>query len=184
MSLPHKGNVMGWMLADHRDGLSSSSFLAWSSLAQSVCQRAFSLLDIRLQSPYGFESCIQQRKTTCLLSIRKSLACARASKLITTNTNKVNTMDADVQDYWLYRICVPLSSRKNFLPDKCTNGLPPNFQESLDVIPAAIGNILGMLWITIWIQAVFHLEAECISVNNITEERMSVRHNIDTRNNK
>ena len=27
----------------------------------------------------------QQRKTTCLLSIRKSLACARASKLTTTN---------------------------------------------------------------------------------------------------
>ena len=34
------------MLADHRDGLSSSSFLAWSSIAQSVCQRAFSLLAI------------------------------------------------------------------------------------------------------------------------------------------
>ena len=33
----------------------------------------------------GFESCIQQRKTTCLLSIRKSLACARASKLINNN---------------------------------------------------------------------------------------------------
>ena len=32
----------------------------------------------------GFESCSQQRKTTCLLSIRKSLACARASKLTTT----------------------------------------------------------------------------------------------------
>ena len=32
-----------------------------------------------------FESCIQQRKTTCLLSIKKSLACARASKLTTTN---------------------------------------------------------------------------------------------------
>ena len=32
-----------------------------------------------------FESCIQQRKTTCLLSIRKSLACARAAKLTTTN---------------------------------------------------------------------------------------------------
>ena len=37
---------VGWMLADHRDGLSSSSFLAWSSIAQSVCQRAFSLLAI------------------------------------------------------------------------------------------------------------------------------------------
>ena len=32
------------MLADHRDGLSSSSFLAWSSIAQSVRQQAFSLL--------------------------------------------------------------------------------------------------------------------------------------------
>ena len=32
-----------------------------------------------------FESCLQQRKTTCLLSIRISLACARASKLTTTN---------------------------------------------------------------------------------------------------
>ena len=32
------------MLDDHRDGLSSSSFLAWSSIAQSVRQQAFSLL--------------------------------------------------------------------------------------------------------------------------------------------
>ena len=39
------------MLADHRDGLSSSSFLAWSSIAQSVCQRAFSLLAIRCLGP-------------------------------------------------------------------------------------------------------------------------------------
>ena len=37
---------VGWMLADHRDGLSSTSFLAWSSIAQSVCQRAFSLFAI------------------------------------------------------------------------------------------------------------------------------------------
>ena len=47
-----------------------SSF-AWSSIAQSVCQRAFSLLEIRFQSPHGFESCIQ-KKTTCLLSIREN----------------------------------------------------------------------------------------------------------------
>ena len=61
-------------------------FLAWSSIAQSVCQQAFGLLANRcLRSP-GFESCSQQRKTTSLLSIRKSLACARASKLTTTNT--------------------------------------------------------------------------------------------------
>ena len=32
-----------------------------------------------------FEPCIQQRKTTCLLWIRKSFACARASKFTTTN---------------------------------------------------------------------------------------------------
>ena len=60
-------------------------FLAWSSIAQSVCQQAFSLLKIGFQRPSGFESRIQQRKTTCLLSIRKSLACARASKWTTTN---------------------------------------------------------------------------------------------------
>ena len=53
---------------------------AWSSIAQSVCQQAFSLLDIGFQRPPGFESCIQQRKTSCLLSNRKSLACAIASK--------------------------------------------------------------------------------------------------------
>ena len=60
-------------------------YLAWSSIAQSVCQQAFSLLEIGFQRHPGFESCSQQRKTTCLLSIRKSLACARASKLTTTN---------------------------------------------------------------------------------------------------
>ena len=58
---------------------------AWSSIAQSVCQQAFSLLANRCLRPSVFESCLQQRKTTCLLSIRKSLACARASKLTTTN---------------------------------------------------------------------------------------------------
>ena len=58
---------------------------AWSSITQSVCQQAFSLLKIGFQRPSGFESCIQQRKTTCLFSIRKSLTCARASKLTTTN---------------------------------------------------------------------------------------------------
>ena len=45
----------------------------------SVCWR-FGVWD-----PDGFESCSQQRKTTSLLSIRMSLACARASKLTTTN---------------------------------------------------------------------------------------------------
>ena len=59
---------------------------AWSSIAQSVCQRVFGLLELGFLRPSGFEFCIQQRKTTCLLSIRKSLTCARASKLTTTNT--------------------------------------------------------------------------------------------------
>ena len=43
---------VGWMLADHRDGLSSSSFVAWSSIAQSVCQRALSLLAIWCLRPW------------------------------------------------------------------------------------------------------------------------------------
>ena len=43
---------VGWMLADHRDGLSSSKFLAWSSIAQSVCQQEFSLLANRCMRPW------------------------------------------------------------------------------------------------------------------------------------
>ena len=74
---------VGWMLTDHSDRLSSSKFIAWSSTAQLVCQRAFSLLAIWFWA--GFKSCIQQRKTTCLLLIRKSPACTRALKLMTTN---------------------------------------------------------------------------------------------------
>ena len=76
---------VGWMLTHHRDGLLSSSFLAWSSIAQSVCEWAFSLLAIRCLETSRFESCFQQRKTTCPLKIRISLACARASKLTATN---------------------------------------------------------------------------------------------------
>ena len=38
----------------------------------------------------GFKSCIQQRKTTCLFSIRKSLACARASNLTPTIHDHMN----------------------------------------------------------------------------------------------
>ena len=57
---------------------------ASSLIAQLVCQWPISLLEIRFQTP-RFKSCIQQRKTTCLLSIRKSLACARALSLTTTN---------------------------------------------------------------------------------------------------
>ena len=47
---------------------------AWSSIAQSVCEWAFSLLAIWCLRLPNFESCIQQSKTSCLLSIRKSLA--------------------------------------------------------------------------------------------------------------
>ena len=44
---------VGWMLADHRDGLSSSSFwVAWSSIAQTVCQWLFSLLGIWVARPW------------------------------------------------------------------------------------------------------------------------------------
>ena len=43
----------GLNVADHRDGLSSSSFLAWSSIAQSVCQRAINLLANRCLKTLG-----------------------------------------------------------------------------------------------------------------------------------
>ena len=46
---------------------------------------AFSHLANRCLESSRFESCIQQSKTICLLSIGTSLACARASKLTTTN---------------------------------------------------------------------------------------------------
>ena len=67
-----------------RIGTGYRVFLAWSPITQSLCQWAFSLPAIWFQRPSGFESCIQQRKTTCLLSIRKSLTCARASQSTTT----------------------------------------------------------------------------------------------------
>ena len=85
MKAKRQWSQVGWMLTHHRDGLLSSSFIAWSSIAQSVCEWAFSLLAIRCLETSRFESCFQQRKTTCLLYIRISLACARASKLTTTN---------------------------------------------------------------------------------------------------
>ena len=63
----------------------------WSSITQSACEWAFSLL-AKLILP-SLESCIPQRKTTCLCSIRKSLAHARTSKLTTTNTFTAMTND-------------------------------------------------------------------------------------------
>ena len=54
-------------------------FLAWFTIAQSVCQRHSVCWRIGVWD-LGFESCIRQRKTACLLSIRSSLAYTRASK--------------------------------------------------------------------------------------------------------
>ena len=59
-------------------------FLAWSSIAQSVSREHSVCWRFSVWDP-GFQSCILQRNTTCLLSIWISLACARASKLTTTN---------------------------------------------------------------------------------------------------
>ena len=44
----------------------------------------YTLIEFVIWDP-GFESCIQQRMPTCLLSIQISFACARASTLTTTN---------------------------------------------------------------------------------------------------
>ena len=58
-------------LADHRDGLLSFSFslVLDSSVGLSAGIHSATLLEIRFRRPWG-QSCIQQRKTTCLLSIR------------------------------------------------------------------------------------------------------------------
>ena len=49
---------------------------AWTSIAQSVWEWAFSLLEIWCLRLPSFESCIQQRKTNCLLSIRNHFPCS------------------------------------------------------------------------------------------------------------
>ena len=77
-----KWSQVDWMPVDHRNGLLNSS-LFWSLVAQSVCESAFRLLAIWCLRIPRFESCIQQRKTTCFLSIRKLLACGKAPKLTT-----------------------------------------------------------------------------------------------------
>ena len=74
------------MLAHLRDTLSSLIFIAWSSIAQLVCEWVFSLRVIWCIRLSGFEACIQQGKTTCLLPIRKSFACARASQDVQRTT--------------------------------------------------------------------------------------------------
>ena len=48
------------------------------------------------------ESCIQQRKTTCLLSNRRSFACARASKLTATNKHVCMYVRMQVFTYVLF----------------------------------------------------------------------------------
>ena len=139
------------MLADHRDGLSSSSFLAWSTIAQSVCQQAFSLLTIGFQRPPGFESCILQRKTTCLLSIRKSLTCARASKLTTTNMY----VCMYVRTYIIYIYM-------NSVVSKCT----------------ALGKIIGFLHILnpliIGINVVIRKSLACARASKLTTTNMYI----------
>ena len=59
----------------------------WFSIAQSVCQRAFSLLEIRFQRPWiritGSNPASGRGRQH--VSFRKPLACTRASKLTTTN---------------------------------------------------------------------------------------------------
>ena len=83
---PHRWwSQVDWMISHYREWLLSSSFLSWSSIAQSVCEWAFSLLAIWCLRLPIFESYIQQRTRKCLLSIRKPIACARASKLTTAN---------------------------------------------------------------------------------------------------
>ena len=69
---------IGWMLTHHMDEL--LKFLAW------FCEWAFSVLVIWCLRLPRFESCIQQRKTTCLLSIQKCILEPEHYQKQTTNT--------------------------------------------------------------------------------------------------
>ena len=71
--------------ADHMEWLSSSSFFSLILDRSVGLSAGIQYAEDWVSDTLWFESCIQQRKTTCLLSIKKSLACARASKLTTTN---------------------------------------------------------------------------------------------------
>ena len=73
------------MLADHRDGLSSSSFLAWSSIAQSVCQWAFSLLAIWCLRPWWVRILLSAEEDN-LSPFDSNIACLCQS--IEINNNK------------------------------------------------------------------------------------------------
>ena len=73
------------MLAHHRDRLSSSSF-AWSSIALSICEWAFRLLEIWCLRLPRFESCACSRwKLRVSFRFGNRLSVPRASKLTTTN---------------------------------------------------------------------------------------------------
>ena len=78
------------MLVDHGDGLFSSSFIAWSSIAQSVCQWAFSLLEIQFRRPW-FESCIQQRKKN-LSPFDSKIACLCQSNIEINNNKQIESI--------------------------------------------------------------------------------------------
>ena len=69
---------VGWMLADHRDRLSSSH----CKLDPRLLSRVVSWHSVSWR--FGVWG-IRQRNTACVLSNQRSLACARASKLTTTN---------------------------------------------------------------------------------------------------
>ena len=93
-------------------------------LDKSVCEWAFSLLAIRCLRLPRFESCIQQRKTTCLLSIRISLACARASKLATTNMYKFHMFSQTFAQFSGCSVVKPnWKIWKNFKKDSSYNEL-------------------------------------------------------------
>ena len=85
-----QGGRVGWMLADHRDGILSSSFWLdprWLSRfvsGHSVCWK------FGPRDP-GFKFCIQQRKTICLLSIWKSLP-SLCQSIEINNNRHINTI--------------------------------------------------------------------------------------------
>ena len=91
---------VGWMLTHHRDGLLSSSLCL--ILDSSVGLWVSSLLANWYPGFPSFESCIQQRKTTCILSIRKSLACARTSKLTANLYRQLGSSKTGLIIFWFW----------------------------------------------------------------------------------
>ena len=87
--LPDTWGQVGWMLADHRDGLSSSSFLAWSSIAQSVCQWAISLLAIWCLRPWWVRILLSAEEDN-LSPFDSNVACLCQSIEINNNKHVCN----------------------------------------------------------------------------------------------